>query len=176
MARLICVLAGIAWATRSLLAFADPDYVRPVTAIDWAAVWTYSAAWLLLAPSVLLIARLSGSRAVTLVAAVSAVGAILAGVANALEDGFGVPIGPMPYILGFVVGWVSLFVLAVALARARQWKLGALCLAVFVGILLAFGYGGGVLIAVALAALAWAPHRFVIETARPLPHAPQAGA
>ena len=168
MARLVWIAAGLAWAARSLLAFAHPDYFSPVTALDWAAVWTYSAAWLLLAPSVLLIARLADSRGVTVVAGLCAAAAVVAGVANALEDGFRVPIGPTPYIVGFLVGWLGLVPLAMGLARASQWRLGGLCLLVFLGIALAFGYAGGVLILAALVALALAPERFV-RRGDPLP-------
>jgi hypothetical protein len=171
VARLIWVVTGIAWAARSLLAFADPDYYSPVTALDWAAVWTYSAAWLLLAPSVLLIASLAGSRSVTVIAAICATAAVLAGGANALEDGFRVPIGPTPYVVGFLVGWLSLVLLATTLARVKQWRLGALCLATFGGILFAFGFAGGVVILVVLVALAFAPEWFIRRADRPVPGA-----
>jgi hypothetical protein len=176
VARLVWLLTGIAWAARSLLAFAHPDYSSPVTALDWAAVWTYSSAWLLFASSVLLIAKPAGSRSVTVIAAICATAAVVAGAANALEDGLRVPIGPLPYVVGFLVAWLSLVPLAIALARAKRGRLGVLCLAIFAGILLAFGYGGGVVVLTVLAALALVPGWFVGRGDEPVPGAPPAPA
>lgn len=39
LSRAIWLATGIAWAVRSLMGLADPDYVDPVTALDWSSVW-----------------------------------------------------------------------------------------------------------------------------------------
>ena len=59
-----------------------------MTTLDWASIWLYSAAWLLLAPAVLLMGRLVASREVRTLAAIVAAGALATGIANGLEDGF----------------------------------------------------------------------------------------
>ena len=64
MSRVIWLLTGAAWAGRSLVEFAHPDYFDPVTALDWTAVWLYSAALLLFAPSLVLLGSLATSRSV----------------------------------------------------------------------------------------------------------------
>ena len=51
LSRIVWLVTGATWAARSLLERADPDYWDPVTTLDWSAVWTFSAALLLLAAS-----------------------------------------------------------------------------------------------------------------------------
>lgn len=87
--RILWLLAGVTWAARSLLEFAHPDYWDPVTALDWSSIWLYSAAWLLIAPAVVLLGRLAPSRQVMTTATVVASAALLTGAANAIEDGLG---------------------------------------------------------------------------------------
>lgn len=95
-------------------------------------------------------------------------GALVAGGANALEDGFGLPIGGTPYVVGFLVAWWSLLALAVMMWQAKLARLAVVCVALFVGILLAFGFGGGLILLGGFAALAVAPTWFARSTA-PLP-------
>jgi len=97
---------------------AHPDYFDPVTALDWTAVWLYSAVLLLFAPSLVLLGRLATSRSVMTFAAISAIGALVAGGANAVEDGFSVAIGGTLYVVGFMTMWLALLPLAVTLYRA----------------------------------------------------------
>lgn len=156
LSRLVWVLTGLAWATRSAMEFASPDYWDPVTALDWASIWVYSIAWLLLAPSVLLIARLVATRSVVLVAVIASIGAVMAGSANAVEDGLGVSSMGTWYVIGFMTGWLALPVLAVTLARAHRVRLAGLVLAIFGGILL-FNLGGGLIVLGALGSLAIVP-------------------
>lgn len=70
MSRIVWLVTGIAWAARSMLEFAHPNYYDPATVMDWGAVWLYSVALLLLAPSVLLIGQFAQSRPVMAAAAV----------------------------------------------------------------------------------------------------------
>ena len=156
MSRVIWLLTGAAWAGRSLVEFAHPDYFDPVTALDWTAVWLYSAALLLFAPSLVLLGRLATSRSVMTFAAISAIGALVAGGANAIEDGFSVAIGGTLYVVGFMTMWLALLPLAVTLYRAPCSRLAGLSVLLFVGVLL-FNLGGGLLILGGLGALAIAP-------------------
>jgi hypothetical protein len=166
-ARLTFLATGAAWATRSLLSFADVQYTEPVNALDWTAVWLYTAAWLLTAPAAVLLASLAPGRTTTALAAVIALGALTTGVANALEDGFGIKaFGPV-YLVGFMAAWLGLLALAAAFLRARQLRLGGLTILLFLGILL-FPLGGGVVTMAALGALACAPQWFL--PARPTGH------
>lgn len=159
VSRMIWLLTGGAWAGRSLIAFADPDYWDPVTVLDWTAVWLYSAALLLFAPSLVLLGRLATSRSVMTFAAISAIGALVAGGANAIEDGFSVAIGGTLYVVGFMTMWLALLPLAVTLYRAPCSRLAGLSVLLFVGVLL-FNLGGGLLILGGLGALAIAPSWF----------------
>jgi len=159
MSRVIWLLTGVAWAGRSLVEFAHPDYFDPVTALDWTAVWLYSAALFLFAPSLVLLGRLAASRSVMTFAAISAIGALVAGGANAIEDGFSVAIGGTLYVVGFMTMWLALLPLAVTLYRAPCSRLAGLSVLLFVGVLL-FNLGGGLLILGGLGALAIAPSWF----------------
>ncbi len=158
-ARVIWLATGIAWAVRSLLEYAHPDYWDPVTALDWAAIWLFSAALLLLAPAVLLMSRLAPHPPVTAVARVVAAGAVVAGVANGLEDGLGVNWLGIFYVAGILVAGLALLPLAVAFRRAGSVRLGWLTAALFLGIL-TFTLGGGLIVLVAFASLAVAPQWF----------------
>jgi hypothetical protein len=159
ISRLIWCLTGLAWAIRSLLEFSQPGYSNPVTVLDWGAVWSYSIAWLMFVPSVLLLGRLASSRKVMVVATIFALGAVMAGSANAIEDGFGVRAFGAVYLVGFLIAWLSLLPLAVVLWRARCPRLAGLVVALFVGVSL-FTLGAGLIILVALGALAYAPEWF----------------
>jgi hypothetical protein len=160
IARLVWLATGLLWAARSLVGFANPDYWDPVTALDWIAIWLYSAAWLMLAASVLLLGRLVGSREVTVATTIVAAGAIAAGVANGIEDGIGVSWFGTLYVVGFMVGWLGLLGLAATYQRARRTRLAGLAATTFLGILM-FNVGGGFIILLALGGLAVAPSWFM---------------
>lgn len=156
LSRIVWLLTGLAWATRSTMEFASPDYWEPVTTLDWASIWLYSIAWLLMAPSVLLIARLAPTRSVVVVAVIASIGAVMAGGANAVEDGLGVSSMGTWYVIGFMAGWLALPVLALALVRAHRVRLAGLVLAVFGGIVL-LNIGGGLIVLGALGSIAIVP-------------------
>jgi len=143
--RVAWLLAGLAWAARTVMEFAHPDYFDPVTLLDWSAVGVYSAAWLLSALAVALLARSICTTSVRAIAAVVAAGAIVAGLANAAEDALGASWGGTPYVVGFMVGWISLIPLAAVVWRSHSWRLALLPLALFASIAL-FNSGGGLLI------------------------------
>lgn len=170
VSRAIWLVTGCAWAARSLLGFSQPNFTDPVTALDWLAVWSFTACWLLLAPSVILLARLTASRQVIAIACVVAVGALGAGVANAVEDGLGAKAWGNLYIVGSLTAWFGLLALAFVTNRAGHARLAKLCLALFVGFLL-FPLGGGFISLAAWAMLAIAPSNFMATaTERPDPH------
>lgn len=170
IARFVWLLAGVAWAARSLLEFAHPDYWDPVTALDWSSVWLYSAAWLLIAPAVVLLGRLAPSRQVMTAATVVAIAAVLTGAANAMEDGLGAEGWGSLYVVGFLTALLGLLPLAVTFQRAAHSRLAWLSAALFLGVALLV-QGGGVIVFVALGSLAVMPRRFMESDAPPAPDA-----
>lgn len=160
MARVVWLLTGWLWATRSLLEFADPDYWNAVTALDFAAVWLSSACWLAFAPTLILLGRIVPTRPARVASVVLASAALLAGVANGIEDGLGVKSWGALYVLGSMTVWLGLLALAVTFARAGRSRLGWVLGGLFVGFLL-FNVGGGLLIFGALAGLAINPRWFL---------------
>lgn len=157
--RLAWLLAGLAWAGRSLLEFARPDYYEPVTLGDWLAVASFSMAWLLSAIAVLLLSREVGYRVVRILGWVFAIAAIVTGLANAVEDALGQSWGGMPYVVGFFIAWLTLVPLAVVIWRAGSRRMAILPVALFASIAL-FNSGGGLIILAVAMAFAVAPHWF----------------
>ena len=153
------VLTGLVWAVRSVQAFAKPDYYEPVSLLDWAAVVSYSIAWMLSAVAVLLLARDIGSSRVRLVALVCAVGATIAGLANLVEDAFDQSWGATPYVIGFLVAWIALVPLAGLVWRTGARRMAVLPVALFASIAL-FNVGGGLIVLVVASAFALAPGWF----------------
>jgi hypothetical protein len=149
--RLAWLMAGIAWALRSLLELARPNYYDPVSLLDWAAVMSYSAAWLLSALAVLMLCRDVGTRPVRAIGLVFAAAAVVAGLANLAEDALGQSWGGMPYIVGFLVAWLSLVPLAIGIWLSGARRIALLPVALFGSIAL-FNAGGGLLILVVAAA------------------------
>lgn len=145
------LLAGIAWAVRSLLELARPTYYDPVSLLDWAAVISFSLAWLLSALAVLPLCRDVGTRPVRAIGLVFAIAAVVAGVANLAEDALGQSWGGVPYIVGFLVAWLSLIPLAVSSWVSRARRAALLPVALF-GAIALFNAGGGLLILVVAAA------------------------
>lgn len=154
------LLAGIAWAVRSLLEFARPNYYDPVNMLDWAAVLSFSLAWLLSAAAVLLLSRDVGTRSVRAIGLLFAIAAVVAGVANLAEDALRQSWGGVPYIVGFLGAWLSLIPLTIAIWLSPARRAALLPLALFGSIAL-FNGGGGLLILVAAAAHVLAGRRFL---------------
>lgn len=165
ISRVAWVAAAAAWAVSGLVSVTQPSYWDPVTMLDWAAVWSYSAALLLLAPAILLIARLTPGRPITAAAIAVAGGVVAAGGANALEDGFGVKAFGNAYVAGILVGWLSIVWLGLAQQRYGFPRLALLSGMLFLGLALA-SVGGGLVVAASLASVALAPAWF-LRAARP---------
>jgi hypothetical protein len=164
--RVAWLVAGATWAALSMVDLAHPDYWDPITPLDWTAVWLFSVALVLFAPAVVLLGRLVPSRRVLKVALMVGIASIVAGVANAVEDGFGVGAWGTPYVIGFLTAWFGLLALAGAMRQARHTRLAAAVVGLTVGVAL-FPLGGGVIVLVAFGGLALAPRWFVEPDALP---------
>ena len=159
MARFIWGVTGIAWAAASLQRFAEAQYWDATSVSDYLAVWLYTAAWLLAAPTVLLMTRGSSGRATNTLALIFAVTAIVVGAANALEDALGLRELGTVYVVGFLVALLTLVPLTAALWRAGLRQLAGVTAALLVGISFVT-IGGGVMVFAALTALAVRPAWF----------------
>lgn len=142
-----------------MIDFTDANYLEPTTTLDWIALWSWSTASVSLGVSVLLLARLAPSRLVMGVAIVIAAGGLVAGVANALEDGYGMTEMGIFYIIGFAALWLGLLGLAMSFLQSGSARLAALSVALFVGVTL-FPVGGAFVILLALCAVTVAPPWF----------------
>ena len=166
---------GVVWCVRSLQSFADPQYEDPVSASDWLAVLSLSAALFALALALPLLAQMIGGRPVFRVSLVPAVGAALAGLGNLLEDALQIGFAGLFYGVGAGLTGVGLIALTVAIAvfgRGRRRLLAAVPAATLIGWSL-FESGGGVLILAAwLAAAAMALDRPARTAAQTAPGSP----
>lgn len=164
--RAVWLGTGLAWAGRSLLEFAHPEYWNPVTTLDWLAVWSFSACLLLLAPSLVWLGAVTESRPVITVAVVVAIAAVAAGVANAVEDGLGIKALGTVYVLGAMTVAFGLLALAAVVYRAGYRRLAGVVVVLFVGGV-AFVAGGGLLVLGTLGALAVTPMWFTLRAQAP---------
>ncbi|HEX4746772.1 MAG TPA: hypothetical protein VFU99_07815 [Gaiellaceae bacterium] len=162
---------GVVWCVRSLQSFADPQYEDPVSASDWFAVLSFSAALFATALALPMLAQMIGGRAVFRVSLVPAVGAASAGLFNLVGDALQVGFAGLFYGAGAGLTGVGLIAFTVASAvfgRGRHRLLAAVPAATLIGWSV-FESGGGVLILVAwLAAAAMAldrPARIAAQTA-----------
>ncbi len=173
---------GVVWCVRSLLSFADPEYMDPESASDWFAVLSFSAGLFALALALPMFARLIGGRVVYRVSLVPASGAALAGLSNLFEDAlhWAGPVGSSGwafwlFILGTAltgIGLVAFTILVAVPSSGRRRLFAAVPAATLIGVML-FESGGGVLILAAwLAAAAKAlghPARMAAQTASTSP-------
>ncbi len=166
---------GVVWCVRSLQSFADPEYQDPVSASDWFAVLSFSAALFALALALPLLAQLLGSQAVFRVSLVPAVGAALSGLSNLLEDALQMGFAFWFFVVGtalMMVGFIAFTVVVAVVGRGRRRLLAAVPAATLIGLFL-FESGGGVLILAAwLAAAAMALGRPAPTAAQTAPAAP----
>jgi len=110
----IVLLTGVTWAAHGVQkVLVQPDYMDPATVADYFTVYAYSAALLLTAASLLTlrdVARPLRPQASNIL--VVAVACAVAGVANGLEDGLGVRVFGLAYVIGVVVGAGGMIVIA----------------------------------------------------------------
>jgi hypothetical protein len=153
----IAVAVGVAWSFVSLRA--------PLSVSDWVAVLSFSIALALLAPGMILLAELGGrSRAVNGGCILVAVGAIVAAVANIIEDGLGVAMFGEVFAVGLGGILVGLPFLAIVFALRRPRWLAAVALATFVGIFASSQAAGGFLVLAAWLAVAVAIRRGAVSS------------
>ena len=111
----VVLLTGVTWTAHGVQkVLAQPDYMNPATMADYLTVYAYSAALLLTAASLLTlrdVARPLLPWASNIL--VVAVGCAVAGVANGLEDGLGLSLFGLPYVIGVMVGAGGMIVIAV---------------------------------------------------------------
>lgn len=132
MRRRLLVAAGLvlwvsAWATRSVITTFDPDYWNPVTDVDFAAIWTYSAALGMSAVVGWMLAWLGrADRAVVRAGIATGIAFAIAGIANGLEDGLGAPSLGILYVAGVLAAAIGALILAAALRAAGMGTLAGL--------------------------------------------------
>jgi hypothetical protein len=126
------VLAGtigiwaVVAAARSAIGALGADYWDPVSLLDYASIWTYSASLGMTALVVLQAAWLARSDPSSVNAGIAAgTGFATAGVANGLEDGLDMSWFGIVYVVGVLVGMFGGLVFAAALraagARLLAW-------------------------------------------------------
>jgi hypothetical protein len=100
----------------------DPTYWSPSSAVDYASVAFFSAALIAFALCVWDL-RVLPTRAVTIGGAATALGLFTAGVANLLEDWFGLQAFGIPFVGGILVGSFGLIPTGVGLAlgNGTRW-------------------------------------------------------
>lgn len=173
----IAVTVGSTWALRSAVGFAHPNYVNPVTLLDWIAVVSFSVALAALAAGAWLIAELAGrGRSVVAAAVILATGGVVAAIANFIEDGLGVKAFGDVFALGLGGVLVGLLALVALFSLARQFVLAALPVATVAGLMLSNEAGGGFLILVAWLAAAQGMRRGSVAASARVPSAGTVGA
>jgi hypothetical protein len=122
--------AGALGVLRGAIGYRHPAYWAPTTILDWTAVLTFTA-FLLAVACALLVLVAEHRGATRLCFALAAFGSALAGVANALEDGAGVPVGGYAFAAGILFMAAGLLVAGILGARpsSRPRWFGPLLLA-----------------------------------------------
>jgi len=144
-ARVLWLAAGGTWAARSLMVFAHPAYTAPVTTLDWLAVWSFSLAFVFTALAVVTSPTLTPTSGSRLAALIIAAASLVAGIANALEDGFGVSAMFTVFAVSALIALYGPFVVAAIVARAARGRLAAWWAAIGLGFL-TFPAGGSVIV------------------------------
>ena len=139
------IAAGSMWALRSAMVFAHPTYTDPVTPFDWFAVWGFSLAFLLSALAIAASPALTPTRTSRLTALVVAGAAAIAGIANALEDGYGVEAMFAVFAVSALIALYGPFVVAVTLAIGTHARLAGWWAGVGLGFF-TFPIGGSVIV------------------------------
>ena len=158
---------GVAWALSSATLLASPTYWNPSTLLDWVAVVSYTLAWLLLAPAIVLATRLVPSKSSRLVGIALAGAAAVTGLANLAQNGLGTETANDLYVSGILLATILLVPLAYLFARDRSNRLALVAILLFVGIGFTSGGLGGLLVLAAFVALALRPGAF--RPRRPTP-------
>jgi hypothetical protein len=155
------IFVGLAFSVVGVIALGDPRYWDATTPFDYAAVWMHSSVLLLIAPALILLVReAKAGRATTVAAWIVAAGAVLASVANAIEDGFHLKEFGAPYVIGAVLYAYGMPLLAILLALGKRKVFALVPALTFVG-LLAYEGGGALLVGAT-----WAVFGLLVVTGR----------
>ncbi len=133
-ARLIWLATGAAWGASSLSLLVAPVSADPGAIVGLLPVVAYAVAWLLFAPSIVLVSRLAEARRAHLVGSAIAVAAAIAGSATVLANVFGVAGAAEWYGVGIVIATALLVPLAYLFAREGTVRVTAFALALFVAV------------------------------------------
>lgn len=143
----VAILCGVLWAVHGWIGMMNPSYWAASSTVDYASVVSFSAALVALAACIWYL-RVIRTRAVTVGGAAAAGGLLIAGIANIIEDGFGVRAFVVAYIPGVLIGTFALIPMGVGLARGARPRWIALApLASFPGLIFqSQWYGTAVLV------------------------------
>jgi hypothetical protein len=139
------IAAGSMWAVRSAMVFAHPAYMDPVTPFDWFAVCGFSLAFLLSALAIAASPALTPTRTSRVSALVVAGASVVAGIANALEDGFGVEAMFGVFAVSALISLYGPFIVAASLAVGWRNRLAGWWAGVGLGFF-TFPIGGSVIV------------------------------
>lgn len=140
------IVVGVAFAAYGVILLNGPTYWNPATVLDHASIWTYSLAYVLAGPAfVVLVRQAEGGAGARALAWFLAVAAVLTGVANAIEDGFGQDAFGTLYLVGVTSFFLGQIVLAILLAIGDRRRYALVPLLTFAGSL-AFNQGGPMVI------------------------------
>ncbi len=145
----LALLTGAAWIAQALVGLTAPAYYSPETTLDYAAVVAYTLGLVLLGACVRTM-RARAGRMSSAAASAAAAGLFTAGVANLLEDGFGMPVGWL-YIAAVLTAILALIALCAALVRERSWRPAMLTAATLGGLFLVSTWLGGPILAISWA-------------------------
>ena len=143
--RALFVAVGLVWGFRSLQSFSDPQFSDPHNVNDWVAVLALTLAMWLVAPALLLLPQPAAAR---WPARCAAAAAVVVGLANLMEDGFGVEGAGIGFGLGNAVLLLSCVAMsALCLIKSPRWA-AVVPVATAVGLLLLENAGGLLVLAV----------------------------
>ncbi len=116
----VWVGTGVAWLATWGAYELGPSYSAPARPLDYLAIALFSAALLLTATSLCAVARAAAvGRTARILGGVASFGSALAGVADVLEDGFGLSWFAYPFFAGMLLLGAASVGFAVALVATR---------------------------------------------------------
>lgn len=139
------LVVGVAWCVYGVISLQDPDYWDPVTVLDHASIWMYSLALVLAGPAfIILVRQARAGKGATAVAWILALAALVTGVGNAIEDGFGQEAFGTVYLAGVTPFFLGQIILAILLGLGERKAYALVPLLTFGGSLF-FEQGGPIL-------------------------------
>jgi hypothetical protein len=128
------IVVGVAFGVWGVISLQDPDYWEPVTLLDHASIWTYSLAFVLAGPALIILVRQArAGEGATAVAWIMAAAAVLTGVANAIEDGFDQEAFGVLYLAGVTPFFLGQILLAILLGLGERRAFALVPMFTFLG-------------------------------------------